>query len=254
MAPTPKELRELVEAKYVETLRNYDGYLVIGRDLKIYRWSRYVAEIFGLSEKEMLSIDEAGERQYSIRNFLPKFMDGPEHDSKMAGAFQVLDDTLVSGEDYGTKKMGAKGGVVKQVDARTIKGEDIKIWVELCPLYYEPTKEMFFMAAVRAAADSPKTEIKESEEAKEVFKDARLKLVDQVTDLGGRKFTGGFHFIKNNVFSGYDEKVSGPLSLLLMVALCGCIIFTVFALYSIWNRKPPTIQHIEVPVSPSADR
>jgi hypothetical protein len=177
----------------------------------------------------------------------------------MVNEFVLMREGFISGELYIGRQMAGKDGKLRYVDGKTAKGNPVRFGIQIRPLYmYQEGKKEPHYRIVAFVSPDPKAmadnmEVTEKE-SKIVSENARLRLLDQSTDLAARKFSGGFYFVKKHVFGGYDEKVSGPLSLLLMVALCGSLVFTAFAIYSLWTRKPPTIQHIEIPVSPAPDR
>lgn len=251
--PSPADFTIAIKSEYAESIELSSGYLVLDRDSIIWRWSIGTSRIFGTTEEDMLET-QSGERVKDISDFFPSEMTKERHKALIRREFDLIDQAVKSKENYLGGFMGSSGGKVRYVNGKNSDGELVSFGIQFSPLFIEKTAYMVGFVTRNPQSVQRDSAIVAKAEVSAVMENARLKLLDQGTDLAAKKFTGGFHFIKNNVFSGYDEKVSGPLSLLLMVALCGSLIFTAFAIYSLWNRKPPTIQHIEVPVSPSTNR
>jgi hypothetical protein len=229
------------------------GYFVLDADSTVWRWSIGASRIFGTTEDEMMET-KSGERIRDISDFFGSGMTRERHKELVRKEFDLIDQSVKSGEDYTGGFMSSPGVKIRYVDGINKSGEPISFGIQFSPLFVNKTPFVVGFVTRNPQAVQEDAAIVAKSEVNEVMKNARLKLLNEGADLAGKKFSGGFHFIKKNVFGGYDEKVSGPLSLLLMVTFCGSLIFGAFTIYSIWTRKPPVIQHIEVPVSPSPDR
>jgi hypothetical protein len=238
------EITLAVSKNYPEVLRLSDGYIVISESRLICRVDLGAQRLFGIEEQQALND--------TLKIFLPESMQGAIHDRLINGEFAKLRASIESTSPYEGRLMSARAdGQPRWIEAYTFQREQISIGIEFEPLVIN--KELFMIAFI-TRDPSHATEqraIASTVESKAVVKSAQVEMGLQILDSGGKRFTGGYYWLKSEVFNGWP--LAGFWSFSVMGAFSGGLLTIILLATGVIKLPKSTIQQFNFPSDQSTN-
>lgn len=184
---------EALEHTYKDAAKYSDGIIVIDRNAKI--------EYLDLGAQKILGVSRTDAEGSGLDVFLP--LDRRHlHKGWIDKEYAKLDEALQNKTTYKGKIMGGSVNSLepRYLSALNFDGNKISIGLEFQPLFWDKRDGFAGFISVDPSQNLKERAIVQNEEAEKAVKNRQLQLGLDAIDAASIRFTGGFFFLRNEVF------------------------------------------------------